>query len=79
MINFYKSRESVAEKCEKSETFNQSVRNGTALISETLSIVENENLIVALGQGKLPLNVFSEQYCEKLACLHLFPFGKFCC
>ena len=49
-INFSEICEIVAEETvEESETYNHSVSNETALISELPNIVKNDNLIVALG------------------------------
>ena len=51
--------------------------NETALISEVPNTVENENLIVAPGQGKSPISVFNDKFGEELAFPYLFPDGKF--
>ena len=51
--------------------------NETALICEIPNIVEDENLIVAPGQGKTPVPIVNDEFCEELAFPHLFPSGKF--
>ena len=51
--------------------------NETALISEVPNTVENENLIVAPGQGKSPISVFNDKFWQELAFPYLFPDGKF--
>ena len=38
--------------------------NETALVSEIPNIVENENLIVAPGQGKTPVAIPKDEFCE---------------
>ena len=51
--------------------------NETALISEVPNTAENENLIVAPGQGKSQISVFNDKFWEELAFPYLFPDGKF--
>ena len=47
------------------------------LVLEIASIVGNENVILALGQGKIPVSLLSDEVCEELAFSYLFPNGKF--
>ena len=50
----------------------------TMLVSEIPNIfIDNENLIVAPGQGKTPFSITTDEFCEELAHPHLFPYGKF--
>jgi len=50
----------------------------TMLVSEIPNIViDNENIIVAPGQGKTPFSLTTDEFCEELAHPHLFPYGKF--
>ena len=39
--------------------------------------IDNEVLILAPGEGKQPVSVIIDQFCEELAHPHLFPKGKF--
>ena len=39
---------------------------------------KNENLIIAQWQGKFPLTVKNDKFCEELAFPYLLPTGKFC-
>ena len=83
MIKFLdeEQSENVVECSEEEEhdTFHNHCtrRNETALISEVPNTVENENLIVAPGQGKSPISVFNDKFGEELAFPYLFPDGKF--
>ena len=47
------------------------------LVSNIPHVVENENLIIAPGQGKSPVSILNDEFCEELAFPHLFPTGKF--
>ena len=64
---------------EQHDTFynNCTSSNETALISEKPNTVENENLIVALRQGKTPVSVLNDKFCEEMTYPFLFPDGKF--
>ena len=39
--------------------------------------MENDNEIMAQGQGKTPVSVLNDVHCEELAFPYLFPTGKF--
>ena len=50
----------------------------TAIISEEQSIYEIEQEItIAPGEGKQPVSVLNEKFCEELAHLHLFSSGRY--
>ena len=49
----------------------------TTLISEIPSIIGEDNIAIAPGQGKTPLSILHDDYCEELAFPYLFPTGKF--
>ena len=53
--------------------------NETALASETSSINDNKNVIIAPGQLKKPVSVLSDEFCEEQAFHYLFPKGKLGC
>ena len=57
------------------------VSNETSLISNMIEIpqeVDKEGVIsVAPEQGKKPMSIFKDKYCEELAFPHLFPNGKY--
>ena len=50
--------------------------NESALVSEFLSAIDNENIIVAPGQEKTPVSIVNDNYCEKLDFPYLIPNGK---
>lgn len=50
--------------------------NETTLISE-IPVTETENVSIAPCEGKNPLGVLSDQFCEELAHPYLFPTGVF--
>ena len=38
--------------------------NETALVSEIPSLVNDENVMIAPGQGEKPVSVLSDEFCE---------------
>ena len=46
----------------------------TTLIS---NMPQSEELTIAPGEGKQPMSILNDQYCEELAHPHLFPTGNF--
>ena len=51
----------------------------TTLVPEIPRIIEDDNVIIAPGQGKTPVSVLNDDYCKELAFPYLFPAGKFGC
>ena len=51
--------------------------NETALVSEIPYIINYENVIIAPGQGKDPVLILGDEFCEEQAFLYLLPKGKF--
>ena len=51
--------------------------NETALVSEVPSIINDENVIIAPGQGKKAVSILSDEFCEEEAFSYLLPKGKF--
>ena len=51
--------------------------NETTLIPEIPGIIDEDNITIAPGQGKTPLSILHDDYCEKLAFPYLFPTEKF--
>ena len=49
----------------------------TTLVPEILRIIEDDNVIMAPGQGKTPVSVLNDHHCEELAFPYLFPTRKF--
>ena len=49
----------------------------TILIPEIPRIIEDDNVIMAAGQGKTPVSVLNDDHCEKLAFPYLFPTENF--
>ena len=43
--------------------------NETVLVSEIPSIINDENVIIAPGQGKKPVSILNDEFCEE----HAFP------
>ena len=48
----------------------------TALVSEFLSIVNDENVIIAPGQGKKAVFILSNKFCEEQEFPYLLPKDK---
>ena len=56
----------------------RSPSNETFLIPEFPHLIaDDENAIVAPGEGKLPVSILKDKFCEEPAHPHLFPTGKF--
>ena len=52
--------------------------NETLLVSEIPNmVIDDENTILAPGEGKIPYSLINDEKCEELAHPHLFPTGKF--
>lgn len=51
--------------------------NETSLISEMPYIINNENIIIILGQGKKLVSVLSDELCEEQAFSYSLSKGKF--
>ena len=49
----------------------------TTLVPEIPTIIEDNNVIMAPGQGKTPVSLLNDGHCEKLPLPYLFPTGKF--
>ena len=46
-------------------------------MSEIPNIIDQENVIIAPGQGKTPVSILSDKFCEEQAFPHLLPEGIF--
>ena len=51
--------------------------NETTLVSDIPNIINDENVIIAKGQGKKPVSILSDEFCEEQAFLYLLLKGKF--
>ena len=49
----------------------------TTFVPEIPRIIEDDNVIMAPGQGKTPISLLNHDDCEELAFPYLFPTGKF--
>ena len=49
----------------------------TTLVSAIPNIVSNQNIIIAPGQGKTPVSVLSDEFCEEQAFPYLLPTDRF--
>ena len=49
----------------------------TTLVPEIPRIIEDDNVIMAPGQGKSPVSILIDDQCEELAFPYLFPTGRF--
>ena len=49
----------------------------TTLVPEIPRIYEDDNVIMAPGQGKTPVSVLNDGHCEELTFPYLFPTGMF--
>ena len=50
--------------------------NETAVVSEIPCLINDENVIIAPGQGKIPMSVLNDEYCEEQSFPYLLPKGK---
>ena len=48
----------------------------TTLVSEIPNIINEENVIIAPGQGKIPVSILRDEFCEEQAFPHLLPKSK---
>lgn len=55
----------------------RTVSNKTTLVSELFNIFNEENVIIASGQGKTLVSILSDESCEEQAFPRLPPKGKF--
>ena len=56
----------------------RSACNETVLVSKCPHVIaDDENMVIAPGEGKAPLFILKDENCEELAHPHLFPHGKF--
>ena len=51
--------------------------NETAPVSEIPYIINDENVIIAPGQGKIPISILNDEFFEEHACPYLLAKGKF--
>ena len=51
--------------------------NETTLVSEIPNIINEENVIIAPGQGKIPVSILIDKFCEEQAFSYLLLIGKF--
>ena len=51
--------------------------NKTALVSEIPSMINDENVIISKGEGKKPVSILNDEFCEDQAFPYLLPKGKF--
>ena len=51
--------------------------NETTLVSEIPNIINDENVIIAPGQGKNPVSILSDEFCEEQSFSYLLPKVKF--
>ena len=49
----------------------------TTLVSEIPNIINEENVTIAPVQGKIPVSILRDEFCEEQEFLHLLPKGKF--
>lgn len=79
-LNSMFGMEMLENEFEKDDTLNsyRTCANETLLISDIPNILlDDENTILALGEGKTPFSLTNDNYCKELAHPHLFPTGKF--
>ena len=62
---------------EDPRNIHRTASNETTLVSDIPNIVNNENIIIAPGQGKTPISVLSDEYREEQAFPYILPTGKF--
>ena len=77
-INHFEELNENEFDCEDPLSLYRSTVSETVMISETPNIlIDDESAIVAPGEGKTPVSLTDDEYCEELAHPHLFPTGKF--
>ena len=62
----------------RSLNISRTASNETALVSDIPNIINDENVIIAPGQGKKTVPFLSDEFCEEPAFLFLLPKGQFC-
>ena len=65
------------EEAEDPGNLHQIATNESSLTSEVPHLVDENKIILAPGQNKTPLSIFSYDHYEELAFPHLFPDGIF--
>ena len=55
----------------------RTARCETTLVPDIPRIIEDDNVIMPLSQGKTTVSVLNDDHCEKLAFPYLFPTGRF--
>ena len=76
MITHYTSDDEFDDEDPLNE--HRSACNETALVSKCPHVIaDEENIIIAPGEGKVPLFILKDEKCEEMAYSHLFPQGKF--
>ena len=58
-------------------SINRTGSNETPLVSEIPSIIHDENVVITSEQGKKPVSILSDEFCEEQAFLYLAPKSKF--
>ena len=56
----------------------RSVSNETTLVSEIANTINKRNVLIATRQGKTPVSVLSDEFCEEQAFPYLLPKVNFC-
>ena len=51
--------------------------NEASLVSKIPSMINDENVIIAPAQGKKPVSILNDEFCEDQAFPYLLPTGKF--
>ena len=61
------SNETEYDSVEDTLSMHRTASNETALVSEVSYIINDENVIIASGQGKKPVSILSNGFCEEQA------------
>ena len=51
--------------------------NKTTLVFQIPNVINEENIIIAPGQGKTPVSILNDEFCEGHSYFHLLLKGKF--
>ena len=75
-INHIESRTEYAS-VEGPLNMHRTASNKTTLISEIPNVINEQNVIIAPGQGQIPVLMLSDEFCEDQALPYLLPKGNF--
>ena len=79
MFKFSDTSETEFASAEDPLNIHRTASNATTFVSEILDIINDENVIIAAGEGKKSVSIVSDKFCEEQTFPYLLPKGKFGC